>query len=114
MLGAILLNRVAENFMHRHLLQIGLVGLLIGCSLSNTLNPASSKDSDNETQVYTAVLNEMYVNTTKYVGEKAKLLLIADKTSAGIERFREYRKDMRLASQNTLDDYQAQMSNLIN
>ncbi len=94
--------------MHRQFLQIGLLGLLIGCSLnSNTLKPAPSKDSDNETQVYSAILNERYVDTTKYVGEKAKLLLIADETSPSIERFQEYRKDMRLVSQNTLNDYQS-------
>ncbi|MFL6285748.1 MAG: hypothetical protein ACJ74Q_21630 [Pyrinomonadaceae bacterium] len=88
---------------------LSLALLLAGCySGRGAAEPADTRDP--KTRVYAAALDARYVADAKLLGREAKLLLVVDKTSADLERFRERRKEMRLAPQDVLDDFEAKNS----
>lgn len=100
------------NFMYKRLFYIGLSLVIMGCTPSSRYDKESILRVDRESAVYTAVLNDRYIDSTHYTGKKINLLFILDETSADIERFQEYRNDMRLVSQSTLDDFRAKNQQL--
>lgn len=92
--------------MRRDLLYLTLALLFAGCH-AGPREAASDGARDPEAQVCAAALDARYVADTSLLGREAKQLLVVDKTSADLERFRERRKEMRLASQEVLDDFEA-------
>lgn len=83
------------------------LALLLAACYAGKRAAAPDDARDPETQVYAAALEERYVADTRLLGREAKLLLVADETSADLKRFRERRDEMRLASQEVLDDFEA-------
>lgn len=92
--------------MLRRLSCLSLALLLAAChSGSREPQPADTRDA--ETQVYSAALEERYASGAGPSGGDVKMLLVVNETSADVERFRELRRDMGLASQEVLDDFEA-------
>jgi hypothetical protein len=92
--------------MRRNLLYLSLALLLAGCH-AGTREAASGEARDPEAQVCAAALDARYVADATLLGREVRLLLVAGKTSADLERFRERRGEMRLASREVLDDFEA-------
>jgi hypothetical protein len=98
--------KLRERFMLRRLSYLSLALLLAACHAERrAAEPADTRDA--ETQVYAASLGEKYDSGKGLSGGDAKMLLVVDETSADIERFREFRQYMSLASQEVLDDFEA-------
>jgi hypothetical protein len=66
-----------------------------------------AKPADDEAQIYVVVLKAWYVESTKYIGERARLLVLHEESYAQLNRFSQYRDDMRGVSRDTLDDFHA-------
>lgn len=85
---------------------LSLALLLAACYTDKRAAVPDDDARDPETQVYAAALEERYVADARPAGREAKLLLVANETSADPKRFRERRHEMRLASREVLDDFE--------
>lgn len=95
------------NFMYKRLFYIGLSLMMMGCAPKSRYGKESILRVDHESAVYTAVLNDMYIDSTRHTLKKIDLIFIFDEASVDIERFQKYRNEMRLVSESTLDDFRA-------
>lgn len=89
------------------LLRVGLAVLLAGCGQDGRWFAREAEPGDDEAQVYAAVLKARYVESTRYTGKPSGLLVLHEESYAQIERFRQYRDEMRGVSRDTLDDFRA-------